>query len=117
MKTILLSFLLLLSAPLLAQLTTEKYIALEGAVGYLGGISISYVEYPKMETGKIDTIVNKKAIDAIVEKHRNRPLNIINELAKDGWSLVSTTFIKNPDGSNDAGTMLYYLRKRFNAVD
>lgn len=112
MKTLFFS-LLLFSSQLLAQTNTDRYIELGGWSDGVGNVQLRWVSYPTDQSGKIDTLIDHAKIDNLVKSkgRRESKINVINELAKDGWVLVSTVLV--PTSTSSGGTLYYYLRKTF----
>jgi hypothetical protein len=116
MKTITLSFLLLLTTQLFAQTSTDRYIVLKADVSERssGETTLTSPDYPKG-----DTLLDNKMLDGLYGKTPAEGLNI---LAKDGWVLVNSVFIPHKRESLFSawiglGYMQFYMRKTFIAKD
>ena len=111
MKTFLFSF-LLLSSQLFAQTKKDVYIELQGKVNDMGTINIKWADYPTDKAGNIDTLINYTKIDEMIKvSKKGKRITIINLLAQDGWALVSSVFVSEPELKG--GMVYYYFKKTF----
>lgn len=111
MKTLLFLF-LLASTELSAQTTKEIYIELEGSVTDMYTTTIRWANYPNNKVISIDTLVNYSKINSIIKTHMfQKPITIINLLAQEGWTFVSSVFVPGPELKG--GVVFYYFKKIF----
>ena len=108
---LLLSF--VITTQLFAQ-KADKYIEVWQRVNYIGATRIEGAYYPEDKAGNPDSSINITRIEGIIKdarKDKKPSVWVLNELAKEGWTLVSTVFV--PGSEFNSGFVSYYLRKTF----
>lgn len=116
LKRMLLFFTLLLTSQLFAQ-KVDKYIEVWQRVNYIGATRIEGAYYPEDKAGNADSSINITQIEGIIKaarKDKKSSVWVLNELAKEGWTLVSTVFV--PGSEFNSGFVSFYLRKTFEQI-
>jgi len=115
MKVLVLLTSIVISLPLFSQLKLTGYIELRGGFSSSDeGVFISEVTIPKRLQNKIDSLINYKAIQKIIDKS-STPTQVLNFLSIEGWSLVSVIHATDTkDGKpSPYPFLLYYLKRDF----
>jgi len=111
MKTLLLSSLLFFSFAASAQSIVTHYMQLSAGIDFGGGGVVDKLREPKHAGDFVDTVINIKAINAIIEKYKT-PAGVLTELSKYGWTLVTTNSLAWQNGpALNSAEMIYYLKK------
>ena len=101
--------------------TCTRFIELVATVDWYGDARIVKANYPKDNLNASHNHINRRRIDELIKSQydaKKHPIEIINDLADEGWLLVSATFVPGPerpahDAFADKGKIIYYLKKRF----
>jgi hypothetical protein len=91
-----------------AQLNKTRIIQLNGNVDIQGNINIFSIE-----KSNIDTLVNIKELNELIQKNRTA-IKIINQLLNKGWVLLTAINVNKDVNDRPASPFIaYYFRKDF----